>query len=309
MKIITLTLNVALDVHCHTPSLRLSYENIANVISRDAGGKGINISRALCAAHVPNTAVAVLGREGRADFENSLKADGINALVVETDGRIRENITVHTDSDGETRISFSGTPVTEALLDEVYKTLSTVIDGDSVLTFTGSVPDGIGKQALMRFLHTVKQSGAKLAIDSRSLTGDEVVSLSPYLVKPNEDEISLYFGCAVNDTRSAARAAESLCKAGIENVMISLGGRGAVLACGEGTYAASAPHISVRSTIGAGDSSIAGFLAAVREGKSAAEALRTAVAFGSAACLTDGTKPPIYDDILHLYENIRVERI
>ena len=309
MKIITLTLNVALDVHCHVPAFRPYHENIATITSRDAGGKGINISRALCAMGVPSVAVAVLGREGRADFESSLRADGIDALVVETEGRIRENMTVHTDVAPETRISFSGSPVSESLLDEVLASLKEVVDTDTVLTFTGSVPSGIGKDALMRFLAQIRDMGALIVIDSRSLDKDEVISLHPFLIKPNEDEAAEYFGCAVSDTQSAVRAAESLRETGIDNVMISLGSRGAVLASGSGTYVADVPSIEVRSTIGAGDSSIAGFLAAIREGGTAEEALRTALAYGSAACLTEGTKPPRPKDVARLKACINVSKV
>jgi 1-phosphofructokinase len=90
--------------------------------------------------------------------------------------------------------------------------------------------------------------------------------------------------------------------------MISLGAIGAVLACSEGLFIANAPQISALSTIGAGDSSIAGFLAAHKDGKSPAECLKNAVAFGSAACLTEGTKPPKKEDIEQLIQSIKVKK-
>ncbi len=309
MKIITLTLNVALDVHCYTESFAAGHENIAKILSRDAGGKGINISRALRAMGVPNTAVAVLGGEGREDFERQLAADGINAVTVEVAGRIRENITVHTRSGAETRISFAGPVVTGALLDEVYATLSPIIDADTVLTFTGSAPEGLSTAELVSFLSRVKERGVKLVIDSRSLSKDDVIALKPFLIKPNEDEVAAYADSMVTDLKSAACAAERLRERGIENVMISLGARGAALCGEEGSFVASAPSIDALSTIGAGDSSIAGFLAAAREGLTKQDVLRTAVAYGSAACLTAGTRPPKREDILKLFGTIDVKQI
>ncbi len=309
MKIITLTLNVAQDVHCYVESFAPCHENIASILSRDAGGKGINISRALCSMGVPNTAVAVIGSEGREEFERSLVSDGIKALTVEVEGRIRENITLHTKSGEETRISFAGPRVTKALLDKVYATLSAIVDADTVLTFTGSAPEGIGREELVGFLSRLKDRGVKLVIDSRSLKKEDVLCLKPFLIKPNEDEVAEYADESVTDLKGALSAASKLREQGIENVMISLGSRGAVLCCATGAYMASAPKIDALSTIGAGDSSVAGFLAAMREGLEMQDVLRTAVAYGSAACLTQGTKPPRKEDILSLYDLIKAQKI
>ena len=95
---------------------------------------------------------------------------------------------------------------------------------------------------------------------------------------------------------------------GVDNVMISLGSRGAVLACDDGVFFDDAPKILPLSTIGAGDSSIAGFIAAYKSSKSWDECLKTAVAYGSAACLTDGTKPPKREDIEALLGQITVTK-
>ena len=104
-------------------------------------------------------------------------------------------------------------------------------------------------------------------------------------------------GREIRTAADALDAARALHARGMENVMISLGGAGAVLVCREGDFTAAAPRIKPLSTIGAGDSSIAGFLAAMAEGRPPAECLKTAVAFGSAACLTPGTQPPNKNDV------------
>jgi len=309
MKIITLTLNVAQDVHCYTDSFVAGHENIVSILSRDAGGKGINVSRALCAMGVPNTAVAVVGSEGRADFEDALSSDGINALTVEVKGRVRENITVHTKSGVETRISFAGAAASDGLLDEVYELISKMIDNDCVLAFTGSVPDGIGRDALVSFLLKLKEKGAKLVIDSRSLTKEDVFLIGPFLIKPNEDEVAAYVDERIDTLEDAVKAARALREQGIENVMISLGSRGAVLCASDGAYFAQAPKIKALSTIGAGDSSIAGFLAAMSEGAANCDLLRTAVAYGSAVFFLKRRRPPRKEDIQRLGELINVSQI
>ncbi|MBE6589872.1 MAG: hypothetical protein E7643_06815 [Ruminococcaceae bacterium] len=309
MRIITLTLNPAFDVHCHVADFKAEHEHLATVTSRDAGGKGVNISRALTANGVDNTALIVLGSENAADFRRALATDGMSWREVEVAGRIRENITVHTDRGAETRISFTGFCADDALLSRVAEALAREPLGDSVITFTGRVPDGLSMESVKRFLGEQAARGARIVIDSKSFTLRELIECRPYLIKPNGEEIADYLGKSIETLAEAAQAAQALHAAGIENVMISLGACGAVLSCAEGTFSASAPGVSVRSSIGAGDSSIAGFLAGASRKEGKAACLARAVAYGSAACMTEGTKPPSRDVIDGLLSQITVEKI
>lgn len=141
MKVYTITLSPAYDVHASANSLVIHHENLAHVKSRDAGGKGVNISRALTYNGVENTAVVVLGRDNCADFKAALNADKMTYIVIENDGRIRENLTIHEEGENETRISFSGFSLDNNILSEVEKLLDA--DNDTIITFTGSVPEGV----------------------------------------------------------------------------------------------------------------------------------------------------------------------
>ncbi|MBQ8311494.1 MAG: 1-phosphofructokinase family hexose kinase [Clostridia bacterium] len=305
MTIITLTLNPAFDVHCHVRDFKPYRENLATVISRDAGGKGVNISRALTKNGVDNTALVVLGEENAADFQRALAADGMTWREITVSGRIRENITVHTDTAEETRISFAGFETDTNLLERVRESLAEIDLSQCVLTLTGRIPDGLPMDDIKRFLVELHAHGTRIVIDSKSFSLDDLIECRPWLIKPNEDEIADYIGrenCTVAELTDTARG---LYRAGVENVMISLGGKGAMLVCAEGLFVATPPTVEPLSTIGAGDSSIAGFLAAKKMGKDAAECLRTAVAYGTAACLTVGTKPPCAEDVTRILKEIR----
>ena len=295
MRIYTLTLNPAYDIHATTAHFLPCRENLANVTSRDAGGKGVNISRALHSGGTENTAVIVLGKENGGEFKESLASFGLNCLYFEKEGRIRENLTLHCETTGETRISFAGFAVDERILDEVEGAME--VDGDTFVTYTGRTPAGIPGESVKAFLKRLQAKGAKVVIDSKSFTLEDLFALRPWLIKPNQEEIAEYFGCEIRNLEEAAEKAKLLHEKGIANAMISLGGDGALLACKEGVFTVHAPKIRPVSTIGAGDSSIAGFLAAAAEGKSAADCLKTAVAYGTAACLTAGTLPPRREDI------------
>lgn len=306
MKIYTITLNPAYDIHAFAKSLSIGRENRAEIKSRDAGGKGINISRALTYNGVKNTAIVVLGEENCADFEDSLAADNITYISIKRSGRIRENLTVHTES-GETRISFEGFSVNNSVLAEIAEKICA--DSETVVTFTGSVPKGVDMTEIKRFLTFLKSAGARIVIDSRSFTLPDLKDVKPWLIKPNSEEIAEYSGKNVEDFSDCLEFAQEMNREGIDNVMISLGDKGALLVNQYTVATAIPPRINVLSTIGAGDSTIAGFIASCAEGKSPEECLRTGVAYGSAACLLEGTTPPTCENVKKIYMETLVKNL
>lgn len=296
MKIVTLTLNPAMDIHCDCDDFRPFGESLAVNEVAYAGGKGLNVSRALHAAGVDSEAVLVLGEDNRADFEQKLKEEKLPYTPIGWPGRIRENITLHTSGKPETRISFAGFSADASLLSKVEAALPPLEEGD-VLTLTGRDPEGLDIEDVKDFLLRQKKKGVRIVIDSRSFGLDDILAVKPYLIKPNDEEIAAYTGREISSLSDAAEAASALRAGGIDNVMITLGGDGAVLSCDEGVFTSLVPPVEVLSTVGAGDSSIAGFLAAEAWGASAPDKLHTAVAFGSAACRQAGTAAPAVADI------------
>ncbi len=308
MNLMTLTLNPAFDLYCRVPAFAPYHENLARFVAKDAGGKGINLSRALTANNVPNTALVVLGEENAPDFCRALAADGLTLRTLTVAGRIRENITILSDGAPETRVSFPGFSADAALLDRVEREVLSLSNGETVLTVTGRLPDGMTSADILPMLSRFSAHGVRLVIDSKSFSPDDLRALRPWLIKPNEEELTAYLGHAIGSRANVRDAAKTFCDAGIEYALVSLGADGAMLVCREGVFCATPPKISVASTVGAGDSMIAGFLAAKTRGASSADALRTAVAYGTAACLREGTRPPLPADIAALMPQIYVQQ-
>jgi 1-phosphofructokinase family hexose kinase len=294
-------------VHCFSENFQPYHENLARITNNEAGGKGVNISRALTVCGTENLAFVVLGEENGESFARAMRADGMTYRTITVAGRIRENITIHTDGADETRISFFGFDAPSDLLSQVEDALLPRIDGDTVVTLTGRNPSGVGIEETKAMLRKFAVSGAKLVIDSRSFALSDLVEMKPWLIKPNQEEISAYLGREIGTLDEVVEAAKKLHEDGIENVMISLGSTGALLVSDEGVFSAKPPRIEALSTIGAGDSSIAGFLAASSEGRSAKDCLCRAVAYGTAACLTEGTKPPRREDVVRVMGEIAVK--
>ncbi len=303
MKIYTITLNPAYDIHAYTKRFAPFRENLAEVLTKNAGGKGVNISKALNSVGVSSTAVIVLGKENCAEFKEALSQEGINSIFFEKEGRIRENLTLHSENSPETRISFSGFSLENSIFKEIESKLN--IDDETIVTFTGRIPNGISKEKSLDFLKNLKISGAKLVIDSKSLSLSDIYSLSPWLIKPNEEEISAYFESDITSIEDAVSKAQTLSQHGVENVMVSLGDKGALLITNGRLYKAHPPKINAVSTIGAGDSAIAGFISAYISSASPSECLKTAVSFGTAACLNEGTAAPQPKDIEDIYNKVK----
>lgn len=306
MKIITLTLNPAIDRHGIAKTRDFSPDSV-RMTSKTAAGKGVNLSRTLLSLGVSSRALAVLGSANAEDFKASLMRDRIDAIYLEVEGRIRENVTVHLEDRSEVHHSIGGFSTDDSLLKCVAQALYGMIDADTVVALSGSLPTGVSASACAEMLCEMKKTGARIIIDSRSFTLEDVKAVHPWLIKPNEEEIALYSDRKVTGLDEAAPAAAELRRDCAENVMISLGGEGAVLACADGVFLAKAPEVSVLSTVGAGDSSIAGFLAAAGEGRPDSERLRYAIACGSAACMTEGTRPPEKAAVLRLLRSIAVK--
>ncbi len=310
-KIITITLNPAFDLHYELESFKAERENYVESVLCDAGGKGINISRALTFSGIGNTAYVILGRENSVQFETSMQKDGINYIPLYTDGRIRENITIHPKGAKETRISLDNFSINSELLRLLYTKLEGELGENTLVALSGRLPRGIEKCEVVDFLKNIVSGGVKLAVDSNSLTPEDLISISPWFIKPNEQEIAAFLGREIKETTDAAAASRKLVLAGVaREVMISLGALGSAWSDGDRCAIVSVPKIeSPVSTVGAGDSTVAGYLASVAKGEPYENALRLACSFGTAACLTSGTRPPRTADIEKIFKDTFIKNV
>ena len=307
MKIYTITLNPAYDVHAYAAQFAPFHENLADITSREAGGKGVNLSRALKNGGTEHTTIVILGKDNCAEFKEDLEKAGLTTVYLEKPGRIRENLTLHCANQSETRISFSGFPAEDSLLDQVASLME--VDEDTIITFTGRVATGMSMEKVKAFLKNLQAKGAKIVLDSKSFTIEDIFEIAPWLIKPNQEEIAEYLGCAIDTIEDAIEKARVFAEHGVVNTMVSLGEQGAMLIHKSGCYIATPTVIDAKSTIGAGDSTLAGFIAATNKGEDAAGRLQNAVAYGTAACLTEGTLPPTAEAIAQIYPQVQVKQI
>lgn len=310
-QIRTITLNPSFDLHYTVPGFAAGRENLVTAVEVEAGGKGVNTARALSANGVENLAYVVVGKENGASFVDLLRRDGLSCRVFETEGRIRENITIHPKKGTETRISLDTFRLSDAAFDALEKAVLAEPLSDLLISFSGRIPQGVEKERVLTFLRKLTAGGAKLIADSVSLTPDDLGRIRPWFIKPNEQEITAFADLTSTEPTAVAKAARNLVDAGVsEAVMVTLGGLGAVYVDKTHIFLLSVPHMeNPPSTIGAGDSVIAGLLAATREGLPMTDALRLASAYGTAACMSIGTRPPRPVDIRAVLPKIRMTKL
>lgn len=308
-NVTTITLNPAFDMHYSIENFRTGKENFVQNFFCDAGGKGVNISRALLTGDVKNTAIILLGKNNAKTFIKSIKEQGIkDHKIIFVKGNIRENITIHDPFGKETRISFNGSEINYDFTSKLLKLTNRLSEGD-VLTLTGSLANGIDINNIKNFLAEIKKRGVKIVIDSRSFSVKDLTDIKPWLIKPNEQEILSFIKKDNFSLNDLICVSNKLCYDGIENVMISLGKEGAILNTGNKIFRAETPQLEIVSTIGAGDSTIAGFIVGYVNGLNTEKSFKKAIAFGSSACLTLGTNPPLKSDIANVEKEVKVFEI
>lgn len=283
----------------------------ATSITEQAGGKGINVARVLASGGCRVKAVcAALDEAFEASARRSPRPVPISGVQLRDDQLVRGNTTI-TDLNGiTTKLNGAGPTLSAAQIADASAQLVDAAAGAAWVALAGSLPPGAPDDWYAQLAAKARQQGCKVAIDTSGVSLTAVIESlpnSPFdLIKPNSDELAeLVGGDAAAFEAAAARgeldeivaAAGSLRDRGIANVLVTLGASGAVLVNAQGAWYAAAPAITVASTVGAGDSSVAGFILADVADATPGQALASAVAYGSAAATLPGTTLPGPDDL------------
>ncbi|MBZ5741063.1 1-phosphofructokinase family hexose kinase [Nocardioides mangrovi] len=275
----------------------------AESVTSQAGGKGVNIARASVAAGVPS--VAVLPAHGDDPFVIELLAAGIDCRPVPHDGTLRVNITI-TEPDGTTtKLNSPGPHLGEAVLRDLGDALRRRTAGADWTVLAGSLPPGVHPEWYAELAVMLRDAGGRVAVDTSDAPLQALVAAlpaaAPDLMKPNGAELASFTGADPDvleaDPEAAAEAARTLVDQGVGAVLATLGPHGAVLVTTGGAWHAAPPPTTVVSTVGAGDSSLFGYLLGDLRGLPPARRLALAVAYGSAAAGLPGTTIPRPDQV------------
>jgi 1-phosphofructokinase len=301
--IVTLTANPSVDrtMQLDSPIVRGDVFRAVSV-GDEAGGKGVNVARAVAHAGVP--AVAVLPADDDDLLVKGLAEAGVHPVNVPVGRPSRVNITV-TEPDGTTtKFNDPGHSFSDVVLAQVEARLLDRSRGDGWVVLSGSLPPDVSSRWYADLTTKLKEAGRRVAIDTSGPPLQAVVAQKghlPDLLKPNAEELASLTGddwvALEADPHAAAAAATQLVTDGIGAVLLTLGSQGAVLITADGCWRATPPPITLKSTVGAGDASLAGYLLADLRGLDAPDRLREAVAFGAAAASLPGSTMPRESDL------------
>jgi 1-phosphofructokinase len=302
-RIVTLTANPSVDRTVALPcALERGAVHRVERATSQAGGKGVNISRAAVAAGLDT--VAVIPALPDDPFVRELEDAGIECRASHPAGAIRVNLTL-TEPDGTTtKLNSPGAPVAQEHLDDLARTLVREAQGSAWAVLAGSLPPGAPAGFYADLVRRL-QGRTRVAVDTSGEPLAELVAglpgSAPDLLKPNAEELASVTGTDVADLEAdpdaAVRAAHVLVERGVGTVLLTLGAHGAVLVDRAGAWHALPPDTTVISTVGAGDSSLFGYLLAELRGLPPAQRLALAVAYGSAAAGLPGTTIPTPDHV------------
>jgi len=303
--IYTVTMNPSLDYVAGVHAFR---EGALNRTEKEAlmpGGKGINVSVMLHNLGACTSALGFLAGFTGEEIRRSLREQGIpEDFLFVKNGFSRINVKLK--SERETEINGMGPRLEREDTERLLAQMETLFGKGDCVVISGSLPNGVDASFYIDVIRLAQRKGAEILADVSGKLLEAVLPYRPFLIKPNHHELGEVFGCEIRSSEEAAFYAEKLRERGAQNVMVSLAEKGAVLVTENGTYFAEAPKGEVLNSVGAGDSSVAGFLFGFSENRDFETALSYAVAAGSATAFSEGIGTR--RQVLSLLKGVRVCR-
>ncbi len=308
--IYTVTLNPAIDKTVEIPDFTAGKVNRVCSLRLDAGGKGINVTKCLKNLGTQSIAAMLCGGSSGEKLLAMLARQQVQTLALSVPGETRTNLKI-IDPAGKTNtdINEPGPEVTSDILDTLKHTIGERIQpGDGVI-LSGSLPKGAGVDTYRDWCSYFRSLGVRVYLDADGEAMKQGITAIPYMIKPNDEELSRLMGRPVDTLEELVQAGKELLATGIQEVVISLGGKGALFVSREGIYLAQALQVPVRSTVGAGDSMVAAMAYGGEKQLPRQQLLRLAVAMGAASVMCDGTQAPDAETVHTLAKEVIIQEV
>lgn len=302
-SIICITLNPSIDVTLWTDGLHYDKTNRIVYETRGVGGKGINVSRVAHSFGMQTLCLSVAGKDNCSEFAGYLNQENLKYELIKIDGAVRENLTVRRDEQ-TIKLNRKGPELSAMMINALMELIKCRVSAGDIVVFAGSLPVGFPKEYYIELILAVKNIGALVAIDSDILNIDDYKKISPWLIKPNIHELRNIVSVKGDSVNDIADSAHILCRGGVQNVLVSLGGSGMVFVSNKKRIRAVVPKIDVKSTVGSGDSSLAGFIIGYIKDYDTIECIGLAAACGTACAMKDGTTLADRESALKILDDI-----
>ncbi|MFL5798439.1 MAG: 1-phosphofructokinase [Actinomycetota bacterium] len=292
--IVTLTANPSVDRTMEVPSLDRGEVIRATAARVHPGGKGVNVARALVANGIPARAVLPAGGRGGEQLLDLLSSHGVDVVPVPIAEPVRQNVTVVEPDGTVTKLNAPGPQLSPGEIARLIQVTVEASRGAHWVALCGTLPPGAPEDLYATLVTELHRIGVRVAVDTSGTALVKAIEAGPDLVKPNAEELAEAVAAPIHNLGDVATGATSLLDRGVGHVLVSLGREGAVSVADSSALRAWTAPVVPRSTVGAGDATLAGFLSAWDH---RSLALRTAVAWGAAAVKLPGTGMPGPADI------------
>ena len=303
--ITTITLNPAIDTRYFIEDFKEGRLFRAEKTIKSPGGKGLNVTKVLRQMGADVVATGIIGGKNGEWIQENLKKMDIKEEFYVSSAETRVCIAVLAKH-SETEILESGEELTDSDLRAFEKKLMELVEKSDVITMSGSLPKGMDAGYYQKLVELVNRKGKKVILDTSGKSLLEGVKGKPYLIKPNFDELEYVLGESIDGRDKIKKAVEKLKNLGAQNVLVSLGGEGAIY-FGEEILKITIPKIKIHNTVGSGDSSVAGFAKGLDDGLELNEILKLSMACGMSNAQSMETGRVIPEDVKEFMENITIE--
>ena len=282
-RILTVTLNPALDLTVRLSHLQPGQVHRSQALLSHAAGKGVNVAQVLADLGHSVTVSGFLGENNQAPFNALFASRGFVDAFIRVPGDTRSNIKLAEDDGRVTDLNGPGPQVSELAQQALLDKLDQIAASHDAVVVAGSLPQGISAQWLCELLRRLKSLGLKVVLDTSGEALKQGLSAGPWLIKPNTEELSAALGHDIACLEAQTAAAAQLQARGVEHVVISHGAEGVNWFNPAFALQARPPKVRVASTVGAGDSLLAGMLHGLLSGHTPEQTLRTATAIAAMA--------------------------
>lgn len=308
--IITVTINPAVDKTVEIEELKYGELNrFKNVIS-DAGGKGINVSKAIKALGGNSIASGFIGGSNGVFIETALNELNINCDFIHIQQNTRSNLKIVENNGRVTELNEPGSKILPNEIDNLIEKLESYANNSSLFVLSGSVPDSVDKNIYKILIEKLKLKGAKILLDADGELFLNGLKAKPNIIKPNRYELeNLYNLNHKASDNELIKIGSDILKNGIDLVAISLGKEGAIFIDKNNIIKCNALDVKSHSTVGAGDSMVAALAFGIDNNLDFENCIKLAMAASAGAVTTIGTKPPTLDLINQLQKQVELNNL
>ncbi|SES78320.1 1-phosphofructokinase [Thorsellia anophelis] len=307
-RVVVISLNPAIDLTGMLDSINLGHVNAINNSEQHPAGKGINVASVLVSLGAAVTLTGFLGQDNANDFTNLFNSIGIVDDCIKVPGSTRTNCKLVDSHNQVTEFNFQGFIVTETLIEKLEKRVLALTNNHDYFVISGSVPPGFKEMYLFDWITKLRKMNKRVLFDSSKDALKQGMQALPWLVKPNEHELSSYSGKLLIHEQDYLIAAKNLLAQGIEQVVISKGEKGVLWVNQEGILISIPPPMNIVSTVGAGDTLVAGLCWSFMQQFSRTETLSFSTALAALSVTQVGVCLPSLEEIYVTQKSVAIKK-